>query len=114
MIWVVIVCCLLVLAAIIGFGFCIKKWQKSMIVEIGEVVEDKITNVSNIPQVVIDNYVEEIVASVKSEIKDIKISKKMSEKIAEDIKIAILEKLGENLNIEALDQRYLKSEEGEK
>lgn len=85
-----------------------------MIVEIGEVVEDKITNVSNIPQVVIDNYVEEIVASVKSEIKDIKISKKMSEKIAEDIKIAILEKLGENLNIESLDQRYLKSEEGEK
>ena len=46
------------------------------------------------------------------EIKDIKIGKKVAEKIAEDIKTSILEKIGENLNIEALDQQgYLKSEE---
>lgn len=92
--------------------FWIKYLLENSIKEIGEVVEDKITEANDIPQVALDNYIGEIIASVKMEIKDIKIGKKVAEKIAEDIKTSILEKIGENLNIEALDQQgYLKSEE---
>lgn len=92
--------------------FWIKYLLENSIKEIGEVVEDKITEANDIPQVALDNYIGEIIASVKMEIKDIKIGKKVAEKIAEDIKTSILEKIGENLNIEVLDQQgYLKSEE---
>ena len=92
--------------------FWINYLLENSIKEIGEVVEDKITEANDIPQVALDNYIGEIIASVKMEIKDIKIGKKVAEKIAEDIKTSILEKIGENPNIEALDQQgYLKSEE---
>ena len=89
----------------IGSCFWIKYILASSIKEIGEVVEDKITAANDIPQVAIDNYIGEIVASVKAEIKDIKLGKKITEKFAEDLKAAILEKL---------DKEYLKSEEKEK
>lgn len=110
--WVIIICSMLIIGALVGCCFWIKSIIKSSLIEFGEIVEDKITNASDVPQVALDNYIGEIIASVKMEIKDIKIGKKATERIAEDIKTSILEKIGENLNIEALDQQgYLKSEE---
>lgn len=110
--WIIIICSMLIIGALVGCCFWIKSIIKSSLIEFGEIVEDKITNASDVPQVALDNYIGEIIASVKMEIKDIKIGKKATEKIAEDIKAAILDKLGENLGLEALDkQGYLKSEE---
>lgn len=110
--WVIIICSMFIIGALVGCCFWIKSIIKSSLIEFGEIVEDKITNASDVPQVALDNYIGEIIASVKMEIKDIKIGKKATERIAEDIKTSILEKIGENLNIEALDQQgYLKSEE---
>ena len=110
--WVIVICTIFTIGALIGGCLWIKSTIKSSITEFGEIVEDKITNATDVPQVALDNYIGEIIASVKMEIKDIKIGKKVAEKIAEDIKTSILEKIGENLNIEALDQQgYLKSEE---
>ena len=96
--------------------FWIKYLLENFIKEIGEVVEDKITEANDIPQVALDNYIGEIIASVKMEIKDIKLGKKVAEKIAEDIKSSVLEKLGENISADAIikkldEQGYLKSEE---
>lgn len=110
--WTIIICTILIIGTLIGCCFWIKSIIKSSLIEFGEIVEDKITNASDVPQVALDNYIGEIIASVKMEIKDIKIGKKATERIAEDIKAAILDKLGENLDLEALDKRgYLKSEE---
>lgn len=110
--WVIIICSMLIIGALVGCCFWIKSIIKSSLIEFGEIVEDKITAANDIPQVALDNYIGEIIASVKMEIKDIKIGKKATERIAEDIKAAILDKLGENLDLEALDKRgYLKSEE---
>lgn len=105
MTWTIIICTILIIAAMIGSCFWIKYLLASSIKEVGEVVEDKITAANDIPQVAIDNYIGEIVASVKAEIKDIKLGKKITEKFAEDLKIALLEKL---------DKEYLKSEESKK
>lgn len=114
--WVIIVCSILIIGALVGCCFWIKSVIKSSLIEFGEIVEDKITNASDIPQVALDNYIGEIVSSVKMEIKDIKLGKKVAEKIAEDIKSSILEKLGENISTDVIIKKleesgYLKSEE---
>lgn len=114
--WIIVICTLFIIGALIGCCFWIKSIIKSSMTEFGEIVEDKITSASDIPQVAIDNYIGEIIASVKMEIKDIKLGKKVAEKIAEDIKSSVLEKLGENINTDAIIKKleesgYLKSEE---
>lgn len=114
--WVIIICSMLIIGALVGCCFWIKSTIKSSITEFGEIVEDKITNATDVPQVALDNYIGEIVSSVKMEIKDIKLGKKVAEKIAEDIKSSILEKLGENISTDVIIKKleesgYLKSEE---
>lgn len=116
MTWTIIICTILIIAGMICSCFWIKYLLENFIKEIGEVVEDKITEANDIPQVALDNYIGEIIASVKMEIKDIKLGKKVAEKIAEDIKSSVLEKLGENISADAIikkldEQGYLKSEE---
>lgn len=102
MIWTIICCTILIIAGMIGSCFWIKYLLASSITEVERVVEDRLVNASDIPQVAIDNYIGEIVASVKSEIKDIKPGKKVVEKVAEDLRLALLEKLS---------AEYLKSKE---
>lgn len=114
--WVIIVCSILIIGSLVGCCFWIKSTIKSSTTEFGEIVEDKITNATDVPQVALDNYIGEIVSSVKMEIKDIKLGKKVAEKIAEDIKSSILEKLGENISTDVIIKKleesgYLKSEE---
>lgn len=109
--WTIIICTILIIGTLIGCCFWVKSIMKSSLSEFGEIVEDKITNASDIPQVALDNYIGEIISSVKMEIKDIKIGKKVTDKVAEEIKTAILEKLEDNLGLEVLDKKgYLKSE----
>ena len=110
-----IICTILIIGSLIGSIFWVKSLIQNSYKEIGEIVEDKITEASNVPQVALDNYIGEIISSIKFEIKDIKIGKKVAEKIAEDLKTAILDKLGETeISQDILDNLgYLKSENKE-
>lgn len=112
MTWITSICSVLVIAAIVLGVLSVKKIIESALTKFESILEEKLKAATEIPQVALDNYIGEIVSSVKAEIKSIKLGKKLSNSVAEEIKNAIIEKLGE-ITTEAEEDTNSKEEKEE-